>query len=237
MNEKALLKQYFAEARGWDSELCARLKNSERRAWRCCLLFTLIAVLQGVGLLCLLPLKTIEPFVIRVDNNSGLVDVVSTLTSHGEVKQQAQEVLDKYWLAQYVRYREGYQWETRRYNRKLVGLMSVDDVQQDYASQTDPKLNPNAPISLYGKQAQLITKVNAISFIASDKVNGEKRITALVRYSKQLKRIGESHPLTHWVATITFTYRNAPMSVQNRQLNPLGFQVLSYRNDQATGGD
>ncbi|RLV57984.1 Type IV secretory pathway component [Parashewanella curva] len=237
MNDKALFKQYFAEARGWDSELCTRIKTSERRAWRCCLLFTLIAVLQGVGLLCLLPLKTIEPFVIRVDNDSGLVDVVSTLTSHGEVKQQAQEVLDKYWLAQYVRYREGYQWETRSYNRKLVGLMSVDDVQQDYASQTDPKLNPNAPISMYGKQAQLITKVNAISFIASDKVSGEKRVTALVRYSKQLKRIGESHPLTHWVATITFTYRNAPMSVQNRQLNPLGFQVLSYRNDQATGDD
>ena len=237
MNDKALAKQYFNEARGWDAQLSVRIKKSEQRAWRCCLLFTLIAVLQGIGLLCLLPLKSIEPFVIRVDNNTGLVDVVSTLTSHGKVKQQAQEVLDKYWLAQYVRHREGYQWETRSYDRKLVGLMSSDIVQQDYAAQTNPKLNPQAPIVLYGQQAQVVTQINAISFIASEKAKGEQRITALVRYSKQLKRTGEVHLLTHWVATITFVYRNAPMSLQDRQLNPLGFQVLSYRNDQATGGE
>ena len=236
MNEKALLKQYFNEARGWDTELSVRIKQSEKRAWRCCLLLTLIALLQGIGLVCLLPLKTIEPFVIRVDNNSGLVDVVSTLTAHGKVKQQAQEVLDKYWLAQYVRHREGYQWETRNYDRKLVGLMSADNVQQDFALQTDPKTNPQAPISIYGQQAQVVTQVNAISFIAKDKVNTEQRVTALVRYAKQIKRVGEIHPLTHWVATITFVYRNAPMALQDRQLNPLGFQVVSYRNDQATGG-
>ncbi|MCL1079446.1 Type IV secretory pathway component [Parashewanella spongiae] len=237
MNDKALQKQYFKEARGWDAEISVRIKKSEQRAWLCCLLFTLIAVLQGIGLVCLLPLKSIEPFVIRVDNNSGLVDVVSTLSSHGQVKQQAQEVLDKYWLAQYVRHREGYQWETRSYNRKLVGLMSADDVQQEFAAQTDPKTNPQAPIVIYDQQAQVNTKINAISFIAKDKVNSEQRITTLVRYSKKLKRVGENHPLTHWVATITFVYRNAPMSLQDRQLNPLGFQVLSYRNDQATGGD
>ena len=237
MNDKPLEKQYFNEARGWDAQQSIRIKKSEQRAWCCSLLFTLIAVLQGIGLLCLLPLKSIEPFVIRVDNNTGLVDVVSTLTTHGKVKQQAQEVLDKYWLAQYVRHREGYQWETRSYDRKLVGLMSSDIVQQDYAAQTDPKLNPQAPIVNYGQQAQVVTYINAISFIASEKAKSEQRITALVRYSKQLKRTGEIHPLTHWVATITFVYRNAPMSLQDRQLNPLGFQVLSYRNDQATGGE
>ena len=237
MSDKTLAKQYFNEARGWDAQLSVCIKKSEQRAWRCCLLFTLIAVLQGIGLLCLLPLKSIEPFIIRVDNNTGLVDVVSTLTSHGKVKQQAQEVLDKYWLAQYVRHREGYQWETRSYDRKLVGLMSSDIVQQDYAAQTDPELNSQAPIVLYGQQAQVVTQINAISFIASEKAKNEQRTTALVRYSKQLKRTGEVHPLTHWVATITFVYRNAPMSLQDRQLNPLGFQVLSYRNDQATGGE
>ncbi|MCL1077097.1 Type IV secretory pathway component [Parashewanella spongiae] len=237
MNDKELLKQYFTEARGWDSELSVRIKKSEQRAWRCCVLFTFIAVLQGVGLLCLLPLKTIEPFVIRVDNNTGLVDVVSTLASHGKVKLRAQEVLDKYWLAQYVRHRESYQWETRRYDRKLIGLMSDDTVQQDYAAQTDPKVNPQAPIAIYGQQAQVDTRINAISFISTDKVSSEQRVTALIRYSKQLNRIGETHPLIHWVATVTFVYRNAPMSLQDRQLNPLGFQVLSYRNDQATGGD
>ncbi|MCO5344798.1 type IV secretion system protein, partial [Aeromonas veronii] len=43
-------------------------------------------------------------------------------------------------------------------------------------------------------------------------------------------------PLTHWAATITFTYRNEPMKLDDRTKNPLGFQVISYRNDQEAGG-
>ncbi|RLV60881.1 Type IV secretory pathway component [Parashewanella curva] len=237
LTDKQLLQKYFAEARGWDAELNVKIKQSEQRAWKCCLLLALLATLLAISLITLMPLKSIEPFVIRVDNNTGFVDVVSTLTSKGQVKQQAQEVLDKYFLAQYLRHREGYQWQTRTYDRKLIGLMSDENIQQDYGLQTDPKSNSNAPINLYGQSAQVLIKVNAISFIAHDKNNGEQTTTALVRYTKRVKQVGEDHPLTHWVATITFTFRNAPMSVANRQLNPLGFQVLSYRNDQATGGD
>lgn len=237
ISEKRFIKQYFKQARGWDAEVSVRIKQSEKRAWQCCAVLTLIAVLQGIGLLCLLPLKSIEPFVIRVDNNTGLVDVVSTLASHGQVKLQAQDVMDKYWLTQYLRHRESYQWETRTYDRNLIGVMSSESVQQDYAAVTDPKTNPQAPINRYGQAAQVRVHIQAISFIGDEKVQGEQRKTALVRYSKQIKRLGEQHPLTHWVATITFVYRNSPMKLEDRRLNPLGFQVLSYRNDQASGGD
>ncbi len=92
-------------------------------------------------------------------------------------------------------------------------------------------------VNEYGQNAQVNIHINAISFIGHDDVKGEKRTTALVRYNKQIKRIGEHHPLTHWVATITFVYRNSPMKLEDRRLNPLGFQVVSFRNDQATGGD
>ena len=236
-SDKQFIKQYFQEARGWDAELSSRIKRSEQRAWRCVLLLTVIALLQGVGLVTLLPLKSIEPFVIRVDNNTGLVDVVSTLASHGQVKVKAQEAMDKYWLTQYLRYRESYQWETRAYDRNLVGIMSSEAVQLNYATQTDPKANTQAPINQFGQSAQVRVHIQAISFIGDEVINGEQHETALIRYSKQIERLGEHHPLTHWVATITFVYRNAPMKLEDRRLNPLGFQVLSYRNDQATGGD
>ncbi|RJY13311.1 Type IV secretory pathway component [Parashewanella spongiae] len=236
LSEKQFTKQYFKEARGWDAELSTRTQRSEQRAWRCCAILTLIAVLQGIGLVCLLPLKSIEPFVIRVDNNTGLVDVVSTLSSHGKVKLHAQELMDKYWLTQYLRHRESYQWETRSYDRNLVGVMSSEPVQLNYSVFTAPRSNPKAPINLYGQSAQVRVHIEAISFIGNEKVAGEQRKTALIRYSKQIKRLGEQHPASHWVATITFVYRNAPMKLEDRRLNPLGFQVLSYRNDQATGG-
>lgn len=233
----ALEKQYFEEARSWDDDKTGRIERSEKRAWRVAAAVGVIAVLEAVGLVSLAPLKSVEPFVIRVDNNTGVVDVVSVLTeTDGEVKEEAQEVMDKYWLGQYIRHREGYQWETREYDRELVGLMSGSQVQQNYAAYTDPRQNPQAPITVYGRSSEVDTNVKSISIINSETVEGEERTTALVRYTKQVQRAGDRSPLTHWTATVTFVYRNSPMSIDNRQRNPLGFQVINYRNDQESIG-
>lgn len=230
-------KQYFKEARSWDEDKTDRTQRSEKRAWRVAGAVGVIAVLEAIGLVSLLPLKSVEPFIIRVDNNTGVVDVVSTLTeTDGEVKQEAQEALDKYWLSQYIRHREGYQWATREYDRELVGLMSASKVQQDYAAYTDPRQNPQAPVTVYGRSSEVETNVTSVSIINSERVDGEKRTTALVRYTKQVERAGDRSPLSHWTATVTFVYRNSPMRIENRQRNPLGFQVINYRNDQASIG-
>lgn len=236
-SQAALEKKYFEEARDWDADKESRTKRSEKRAWTVAGALLVVAVLEGIGLASLAPLKTVEPFVIRVDNNTGVVDVVSTLTdTAGEVDESAQEALDKYWLGQYIRNRESYQWETREYSRNLVGLLSGASVQQAYAAYTDPKQNPQAPVAVYGQNTEVETRLKAISIINSETVDGEHRTTALVRYTKQVKRAGERSPLTHWVATVTFTYLNTRMSVDDRQLNPLGFQVINYRNDQESIG-
>lgn len=236
-SQAALEKQYFDEARSWDEDRTDRIQRSEKRAWRLVAAVSAIAVLEAVGLASLAPLKSVEPFVIRVDNNTGVVDVVSTFTkTDGVVNEEAQEALDKYWLGQYIRHREGYQWETRQYDRKLVGLMSAPTVQQSYAAYTDPQQNPQAPVTVYGRNTEVDTNVKAISIINTEKVDGETRTTALVRYTKQVQRAGERSPITHWAATVTFVYLNSPMSVEERQLNPLGFQVISYRNDQESIG-
>lgn len=234
-----LEKKYFQEASEWDQDVMARSNKSEKRAWSVAISVGLIAVLEAVGLAALAPLKTVEPYVIRVDNNTGVVDVVSSLNeTDGEIKAGAQESLDKYWLGQYLRHRESYQWETRNYDRQMVGLLSGASVQQDYAVYTDPRQNPNAPVAIYGQNTEVNTKVKSISFIGSPEKmeNGEIRTTALVRYTKQVKRAGETTPLSHWAATVSFIYINGKMKDDDRLLNPLGFQVVKYRNDQESIG-
>ncbi|EJE4183743.1 Type IV secretory pathway component [Vibrio parahaemolyticus] len=234
-----LEKRYFQEASEWDQDTMLRTKKSEKRAWTVAISVGIIAALEAVGLATLAPLKTVEPYVIRVDNNTGVVDVVSTLNeTDGEIKVGAQESLDKFWLGQYLRYRESYQWETRDYNRQMVGLFSGSSVQQDYAAYTDPRQNASAPVAVYGQNTEVETKVKSISFIGSPEKmdNGELRTTALVRYTKQVKRVGEKTPLSHWAATVTFIYINGKMKDDDRLLNPLGFQVVKYRNDQESIG-
>ena len=53
---------------------------------------------------------------------------------------------------------------------------------------------------------------------------------ALVRYIKEVER-GNEKIQTHWAATVIFKYTASPMGEKDRATNPLGFQVLEYRND------
>lgn len=233
---KSLEKQYFAEATTWDEGMHHILNKSNKRAWIVALCFTSIAVLEGCALLALMPLKTIEPFVIRVDNNTGYTDVISTLSkTQGDIEQTAQESLDKFFLGQYIRHREGYQWETRDYDRNLVGLMSDTIMQQHYAEYTDPR-NNTAPVNLYRDTADVKVTITGINFLRTEIIKGQSVVTAMVRYTKHSEQKGERSLLTHWVATVTYGYVNAAMSVSDRQINPLGFQVVKYRNDQETAG-
>ncbi|MDD9333972.1 MAG: type IV secretion system protein, partial [Bartonella sp.] len=53
-----------------------------------------------------------------------------------------------------------------------------------------------------------------------------------VRYYRTVRNNDNNKEfITHWVATLTFEYTNAPISVQNRLINPLGFIVNEYRTD------
>jgi type IV secretion system protein VirB8 len=234
LNEAAYKKAYFKEVADWDKTITEQIERSEKRAWWVAGSSVLVAILAIVAVVLLSEPKTVEPFVVRVDNNTGYVDVVSTLTeTDGEIKEEAQEVLDKYWLAKYIKHREGYHFATRNYDRSVVALLSSPVVQEQYAAYTDPKLNPNAPVMVYGENAEVIIGAPSISFINTGEiVKNEKRITALVRYTKKVVEQGAFTPQSHWAATVTFVYRSIPMAVEDRLINPLGFQVVSYRNDQ-----
>ncbi len=239
-NEKKVTDQdYFEEAQSWDANSVLSSRKSEKRAWVVAGFAGLIAILEAVAITSMMPLKSVEPFVIRTDPNTGYTDVVSTLAgTAGEIKEKnAQEVLDKFWLGKYIKHREAYEWATRDNDRQVVGLMSDPSVQQQYAEYTDPQKNPQAPITVYSDTATVEVKVTAISFLNEEKNNEKENvITALVRYTKQVKRKGELTPITHWASTISFVYRNGEMTVEDRLINPLGFQVISYRNDQESVG-
>jgi len=94
--------------------------------------------------------------------------------------------------------------------------------QQKYYDAFTPK-NTQSPINVYGPYAKVKVRIKSTSFI--------KENVALVRYIKEIERGADKNQITHWAATITFTYSGAPMKEKDREVNPLGFQVVEYRND------
>jgi type IV secretion system protein VirB8 len=75
------LKAYFDNARRWEQDLLLAAHRSRRTAWVIAAGACALAVASLSAVAALAPLKTVEPFVIRVDNATGIVDTVSALNS------------------------------------------------------------------------------------------------------------------------------------------------------------
>ena len=217
---KKALNRYLKETTSWEVDRINSLKRSHFAAWCLAIAGLTIGAICAWAVGQLSPLKTVVPYVIRVNETSGTVDIIKALK---DGKTTYEESLNKYFLGWYLRYREGYSRtlaESYYYN---VGLMSGGKEKRRYFAFFKPS-NPKSPLNVYDEQEQLKIKVKSISFIEED--------LALVRYIRTYERIGNDKPdLTHWAATVKFTYSGAPQSEQDRSINPLGFQVIEYRTD------
>src|SRR5690606_29328843 len=143
------LKSYYEESRGLERDLIGEFVKSRKTAWRVATasgLFGLLGMVCGiVGFSQPAP----APLVLRVDNATGAVDVVTTLREH---ESSYGEVVDTYWLNQYVLNREAYDYNTIQMNYDTTALLSAPAVQQEYYKRFD---GSNARDRGYGKIAAI----------------------------------------------------------------------------------
>lgn len=213
------LRVYFDEARSWNADRLASAQRSRRLAWAVAASASLLACLAVGAVAALAPLKTVEPFVVRVDRASGAVDVMSALTSTSPVTYD--EAVTKHFLAQYVRAREAWLAPAAESNFRQVSIMSTPAEQQRWSDVFRPT-NPASPQVLYGPATEAQVEIRAISFVS--------RSVANVRFRREIRRAGQVET-SDWIATAAFAYTRAPMAEADRLRNPLGFQVTSYRAD------
>ena len=103
------LERYFAEAASWDADRVAMNARSARIAWRIATgACVLTLAWRIVALMLLMPLKRVDPFVIRVDNATGIVDVVPVFAGHAPMP----EVVTRYFLDHYVTVCERFNFST-----------------------------------------------------------------------------------------------------------------------------
>ena len=213
------LDTYFAEASSWNADKVRAAERSRKLAWLLAAASGVLAVASIFAVAALSPLKTVEPFVVRVDQTTGAVDIMTALTSEKPLTYD--EAVTKHFLAQYVRAREGYLDPAAEESFALVSILSGATEQRRWADLYRGS-NPASPQNLYGPEAEAVIAIRAIGFINEGVAN-----VRFHRSVRQAQQIVESD----WIATIAFTYTRAPMSEPDRLRNPLGFQVTSYRAD------
>lgn len=219
MVEAGDLKTYFERARLWEQDLLLSAQKSKRLAWTVAAIACGLTFVSVGAVAALAPLKTVEPFVIRVDNSTGIVDIVSTLR---EGSSTYGEAVTRYFLAKYVRAREGFSRAEAEANFRTVSLLSNGPEQNRFVAYFRGS-NPDSPQVAYGRSGIAETKIKTISLLGPN--------LASVRFLRETRK-GEETKTSHWIATITFEVRpDAKVSTNDRLVNPIGFLVSEYHAD------
>lgn len=230
MSAEKSLAAYFDEAASWDADRAAQAARSSRIAWSVAATAVFVAIAASCAVMLLAPLKHVEPFVIRVDDTTGLVDVVPVYTGTARLP----ETVTRYLLTHYVEVCERFYWSTAERDYEECGAFNSAGRNQTWAAEWS-LTNPNSPLNLHKDGSEV--SVHVVSVIFFRRATGATDL-AQVRYIRTAHRENDAgeHP-THWIANIQFTYAKPSTDVLTRQWNPLGLRILEFRAEQEVPGE
>lgn len=211
---------YYAAARTWADDRVAAAARQTRLAWIVAGVAGGVAATLAVALAMLVPLKTVEPYVVTVDRQSGAVEIATTLTD-GKLTQN--EAVIQAQLAAYVRARETFDETDLRIQYAQVQRLSAPPVARGYVAAM-AAANPASPLRTLGRGDTVAVDIKSVSLISPG--------VAMVRFDTRRSSLsgGDTGVQSH-VAAISFGFANTPLRIEDRFDNPLGFQVTRYRRD------
>lgn len=222
-------RNYFAEAARWDDDRIAAFRQSARRAWTVASGACLAAIAASVALAMLTPLKRVEPFVVRVDSSTGVVDVLPGYAPTASLP----EVVTRHLVAEYVIQRERYIPAIAEADYEQIGALQSAPMNQRWAAAW-ARSNPLSPLNRYADGSRVRVQVKSVVFLKH--APGEAQ-TLQVRFLTATERgVGAIEEFAHFVATLEAVYAAPSADVRLRVLNPLGFKVLEYRREPEVSG-
>lgn len=217
----AEVAKYLKELQNYENDQLSELKGQRKKAMIFGMAGWGLAFLTVIGILSMLPLKTVVPYVIRVNNVTGETDIVNPLSKG---KETFDSKLTKFWISQYIEYRESYSWQLTKFNSSAVELMSTDKTFNQYQAKL---LGVNSPLQVFKKSKNVVIENKGTVFI------GEKSDIAQTRFTKTVVDTNgipdPRYPVTNWVAITTWDYNKEIKRKWEERINPLGFQVTSFK--------
>jgi type IV secretion system protein VirB8 len=222
MKNDAALERYFQEAASWDQDRAAMNERSVRIAWRIAIGACVLTAIAITALMLLMPLKRVDPFVIRVDNSTGIVDVVPVFAGRTDMP----ETVTRYFLDHYVTVCERFNFSTAESDYEECASLNAPARNNAWYALWD-RSNPLSPLNVYKDGSNIRAQVSAITFF--QRGNGGEDL-AQIRYTKT-RRVGGtgSDQVSHWIATVQYVYGEPPKDPRARRWNPLGFKIVDYR--------
>lgn len=213
-------EQYYAIALSWADDRVAAERRLRRLAWTAAGIAGAIASLLALAIAVMVPLKTVQPYVVTVDRQSGAVELATTLANR---KLTENEAVIQAQLANYVRVRETFDATDLATNYRRVQMLSAPDVAKRYVAEMAAG-NPASPLRALSPGDTVAVRIKSVSLIGPG--------SALVRFDAERTLAGgRAASATAYASAISFGFSNRPLRLEDRFDNPLGFQVTRYRRD------
>ena len=220
MNAPTDIDQDLAAEHSWAWSVTDAAERSARRAWLVAAVAAVIAVLEGIALVWLMPLKTVEPYTLLVDRQTGHVEALAPLDASMIAPDAA---LTRSFLVQYVIARESFYPESLQEDYRKISLWTGGEERQRYIERMQAN-NPESPLAYMPRGGTIRVEVRSVSSLGASR--------SMVRYTTvRTDPGGAPQPPEYWASIVDYGFSNAAMSEADRLVNPLGFQVTRYRRD------
>lgn len=188
------------------------------------------AAMAVLAVMRLAPLKTVEPYLLQIDEKTGITQRVNPITQEQYMANQA---VDRYFTATYLRTRESYNANIYYFNMNLVRLMSSREVFFNYRSLVDPEYEAGY-VKRLGPYGQRDVKIRSLYYLPTvadptGKVGSPRTriIQAKITTTESSPNVADT--VSYWIVTITFEYAQLDLTEEEQWLNPLGYTVTSYQ--------
>jgi type IV secretion system protein VirB8 len=228
MNATTELASYWQESASWEADRTQQWREAARiwrwvavAGWSC-------ALSVAAAVVVMMPLKRVEPYVIRVDSSTGIVDVVPQYDG----RAQPAEVVTRYLLTHYVSVCQRFNFATAETDYSECGAFQSAQRNQSWYAQWK-RSNPDSPLNLYKDGTIVQATVSSVTFLKeADREPG----LAQVRFLRRLQPAGgAAEQISHWIASVRYQYLQPAKDPRQRTVNPLGLRIVDFRAEQESG--
>ena len=213
------LSHYQQNRKLYEVDIMQEVLASRRLAWRITLscfvlLFIAIAVM---GFTIYSYSQPLPPYLLTINRETGEVSQLKMTRDQASYGEE----IDKYWLTQYVKHRESYDYFSIQADYDAVGLMSDNRVVNDYLKKFSGKQRIDKQ---YGSKQTISVTIRSVLLDRAHNV-ATIRFDTIIRKASQ----PDNEQRQHWIAILGYEYQALTMNARQRFINPLGFRVTSYR--------
>lgn len=187
---------------------------------RLCLLLGIAIIVLGGGLIVQSLKSTVEPYVIEVDSQTGLVRNVG-LVAHEEYKPQEAEM--KYFLGQFIRNIRELPLDIVIYKQNINTAYSF--LTKDAANKMNSILGSDENLAQDIGKKTVIVKINTVLPIADSKDSYQ------IRWTEETYMLGsDKKTVSNMSATVAVAIK-APKDMETVNINPLGIYIKDFNWD------